>query len=80
MTHVQTENCDLIFQLQGQSKDEVIKKTTVIIDNLFNSCDPEIAVTEFRETKIPDRFMTDVLVNVLTHVFNNKNASKYFIV
>lgn len=56
----------------------MIKKSTTVIDNLLNNCDLEIAVREFREVKIPDRSLSDVLVNILTHVFNNKNASEYY--
>lgn len=69
---------DLITKLtaQGLSKDEVIKKTTTVVDNLLNKGDTETSLGEFREIKVPDRFMTDVLVNILTHVFNIKNASK----
>ncbi len=59
------------------SKDEVIKKLTPVIDNLLNNSDLDAALAKFREFKIPDRFMADVLLNILMHIFNNKNASKY---
>lgn len=61
---------------KGFSKDEIIKKTLTVVDNLLNSANLDAAMTEWREIKIPDRLVTDVLVHTLTHVFSQKNAKK----
>lgn len=70
---VSTEKPKQAKKDKGPNKEEVLKKYTTLLEDLWKGeMDVNGAVEKYKELKVPDKFSKEILVNGLSKAFSKK--------
>jgi translation initiation factor 4G len=61
----------LLLGVQGPTKEEVMKKVDSMMEEYLSSSNTQEAISFYKEQKVPDRFVSEVLLTVM-----NKSLDK----
>lgn len=74
------KNCFILILFcyfsQGPSKEDILKKLTVILDEHLSADTLPDCVTAIKELKAPERYLSSMLLHILNHTIDNNGKKK----